>query len=144
MVPQKCRDCDNREFKKSFKQVSSFLSYPDQGYAKIGLLNLHVNQCFAAHDWSKAQFVIRYEHRIRILETSDIKEGTDNWAWESPFARAMCVSSTEVSACWIRCKLRLFTSLITLAVCFCSVNLLVDSFLHDLYIPFGISLNLCC
>ena len=41
-------------------------------------------------------------------------------------------------------QVRLFTLLIALAVCFRLVNLLVDSFLNDVYVPFGILLNLCC
>jgi len=79
-----------------------------------------------------------------IAQCSDIKEGTNNWAWVSPFARYVRLEYGVIFACWIRYKLRLFTSLITLAVCFRSVNLLVDSSLTDLYVPFGILLNLCC
>ena len=63
---------------------------------------------------------------------SDIKEGTNNGAGESPFKRYVRLEHGVIFACWIRCKLRLFTSLITLAVCFRSVNLLVDSFLNDI------------
>jgi len=78
------------------------------------------------------------------MQTSDIKGGTNNYAWESPFARFVRLEYGVIFACRIRCKLRLFTSPITLAVCFCSVNLPVESFLNDLNVPFGILLNLCC
>jgi len=31
---------------------------------------------------------------------SDIKEGTNNWAWESPFARYVRLEYGVIFACW--------------------------------------------